>query len=83
MEYMKKKQGIQKTEEIEENKNFYKLDKTQHGKLLRESITTTKNKNRTDAADIIDSQTKHDLSPKSSTSTAAQNKSQNNKPLVP
>lgn len=28
MEYMKKKkQGIQKTEEIEENKNFYKLDK--------------------------------------------------------
>ena len=38
--------------------NFYMLDKTQHDKLLRESITTTYKKARTDATNIIDSQTK-------------------------
>ena len=38
--------------------NFYKLDKTQHDKLLRESITTTYKKASTDAANIIDSQAK-------------------------
>ena len=38
--------------------NFYKLDKTQHDKLLRDSITTTYKKASTDAANIIDSQAK-------------------------
>ena len=38
--------------------NFYMLDKTEHNKLLRDSITTTYKKARTDAANIIDSQTK-------------------------
>ena len=38
--------------------NFYELDKTQHDKLLRDSITTTYKKASTDAADIIDSQAK-------------------------
>ena len=37
---------------------FYMLDKTEHDKLLRDSITTTYKKPRTDAANIIDSQTK-------------------------
>ena len=37
---------------------FYKLDKTQHDKLLRDSITTTHKKASTDAANIIDSQAK-------------------------
>ena len=36
--------------------NFYKLDKTQHDKLLRDSITTTYKKANTDAANIIDSE---------------------------
>ena len=38
--------------------DFYKLDKTQHDKLLRDSITTTYKKASTDAANIIDSQAK-------------------------
>ena len=38
--------------------NFYKLDKTQHDKLLRDSITTTYKKASTDTANIIDSQAK-------------------------
>ena len=38
--------------------NFYKLDKTQHDKLLKDNITTTYKKASTDAADIIDSQAK-------------------------
>ena len=38
--------------------NFYKLDKTQHDKLLRDSITTTYKKASADAANIIDSQAK-------------------------
>ncbi|PFX16577.1 hypothetical protein AWC38_SpisGene19146 [Stylophora pistillata] len=38
--------------------NFYKLDKTHHDKLLRDSITTTYKKASTDAAIIIDSQAK-------------------------
>ena len=38
--------------------NFYKLDKTPHDKLLRDSITTTYKKASTDAANIIDSQAK-------------------------
>ena len=38
--------------------NFYKLDKTQHHKLLRDSITTTYKKASTDAANIIDSEAK-------------------------
>ena len=38
--------------------NFYKLDKTQHDKLLMDSITTTYKKTSTDAANIIDSQAK-------------------------
>ena len=38
--------------------NFYMLDKTEHDKLLRDSITTTYKKARTDAVNIIDSQTK-------------------------
>ena len=38
--------------------NFYKLDKTQHDKLLRDSITTTYKKASTDAAKNIDSQAK-------------------------
>ena len=36
--------------------DFYKLDKTQHDKLLRDSITTTYKKASTDAVNIIDSQ---------------------------
>ena len=36
--------------------DFYKLDKTQHDKLLRDSITTTYMKASTDAVNIIDSQ---------------------------
>ena len=38
--------------------NFYKLDKTQHDKLLRDSITTTYKKASTDAANVIDSEAK-------------------------
>ena len=38
--------------------NFYKLFKTQHDKLLMDSITTTYKKTSTDAANIIDSQAK-------------------------
>ena len=38
--------------------NFYQLDKTQHDKLLRDSITATYKKASTDAANIIDSQAK-------------------------
>ena len=38
--------------------HFYKLDKTQHHKLLRNSITTTYMKASTDAANINDSQAK-------------------------
>ena len=38
--------------------NFYKPDKTQHDKLMRDSITTTYKKACTDAASIIDSQAK-------------------------
>ena len=38
--------------------NFYKLDKTQHDKLLMDNITTTYKKASTDAANIIDSQAK-------------------------
>ena len=38
--------------------NFHKLDKMQHDKLLRDSITTTYQKASTDAAIIIDSQAK-------------------------
>ena len=38
--------------------NFHKLDKTQHDKLLRDSITTTYKKASTDAAIVIDSQAK-------------------------
>ena len=38
--------------------NFYKLHKTQHDKLLRDSITTTYEKASTDAAHVIDSQAK-------------------------
>ncbi|PFX18201.1 hypothetical protein AWC38_SpisGene17441 [Stylophora pistillata] len=36
--------------------NFYKLDKTRHDKIQRDSITTTYKKASTDAANIIDSQ---------------------------
>ena len=42
----------------EKTSHFYKLDKTQHHKLLRNSITTTYKKAGTDAANIIDSQAK-------------------------
>ena len=38
--------------------NFYTLDKTQHDKLLRDSITTTYKKASADATDTIDSQAK-------------------------
>ena len=38
--------------------HFYKLDKTQHDKLPRDSITTTFKKASTDAANIIDSEAK-------------------------
>ena len=38
--------------------NFYKLDKAQHDKLLRDSITTTYKKASADAGNIIDSQAK-------------------------
>ena len=38
--------------------NFYKLDKTQHDKLLMDSITTTYKKTSTGAANIINSQAK-------------------------
>ena len=43
---------------VETFPNFYKPDKTQHDKLLRDSITTTFKKASTDAANIIDSQAK-------------------------
>ena len=59
--------------------HFYKLDKTQHDKLLRDSITTTSKK---PAPTLPTSLThKQNTSPKNSTSTTAQNKSQNNKLL--
>ena len=48
--------------------NFYKLDKTQHDKLLQPPTLLTHKQN---------------LLPKSSTSTTAQNKSQNNKLSLP
>ena len=38
--------------------NSYKLDNTQHDKLLRDSITTTYKKASTDTASIINSQAK-------------------------
>ena len=38
--------------------NFYKLDKTQHEKLLRDSITITYKKASIGAANVIDSQAK-------------------------
>ena len=41
---------------VDKTSNFYKLDKTQHDKLLRDSITATYKKASTEAANIIDSQ---------------------------
>ena len=38
--------------------NFYKLDKTQHDKLLRDSVATTYKKASTDNTNIVDLQTK-------------------------
>ena len=42
----------------DETSNFNKLDKTQHDKLLRDSITTIYKKASTEAANILDSQAK-------------------------
>ena len=60
---------------------FYKLDKTQHDKLLRDSITTTYKK--LTLAPPTSLTHKQNLLPKSSKLTTTQNKLQNNKLILP